>query len=114
MALMKSKDIEGRKCVAYFMKSNLEDMPINSEKAEFRIITKAGKPAPLKITELKDIAVEDRNDMEKNAFEEGFTHIMWIPKGLKEYEGGYLVHSLPKGSVQVMAGIMIKGSIPLK
>ena len=112
MLALKSQKIHGVDCVPWFVRSDLKDAPIDPKKANFRIVTKDGKEHPLDIDLLSSVPKEQLDAVHRSMIEEGYTHRLWIPKGVKEYQDAKIVHSLPKGTVAMSQGICISGKIP--
>ena len=111
MTVLKSQNIDGVDCVPFYLKSELKDVPLSAKKANFRIRTWDGESEPLKLTLLSDVPEGKRSDIEKKLAAEGYTHTLWIPKGVKRFLDGDLVHDMPKGSIIMTQGIGISGSI---
>ena len=111
MSILKTQKVDGVECVPFYLKSTKAGEPLDAKKADFHIRTWDGDKQPLKLTLLSEIPADKRTDIEKKVAEKGYTHILWIPKGVKQYLDGDLVHNLPKGSIDMTQGIMISGSV---
>lgn len=111
MTMLKSQKIDGVDCVPFYLKSTKEGDPLDAKKAEFHIRTWDGEKHLLKLTLLSDIPADKRTDVEKQLAEKAYTHILWIPKDVRQYLDGDLVHNLPKGSIDMTQGIKIAGSV---
>jgi hypothetical protein len=111
MTVLKSQKVDGVDCVPFYVKSELKDVPVSAKKANFRIRTWDGESEPLKLTLLSEVPEEKRTEIEKKLAGEGYTHVLWIPKGVKRFLDGNLVHDMPKGSISMKQGVGISGSI---
>ena len=106
MKLVKGTEIDGVKCSPFYLKPTEEGAILNVKEADFRIITKEGAEVPLKCVALSKIADDELTKADNSAIKDGYTHILWVPKSVEEYEDGTLMHSLPKGFLQIMASVV--------
>ncbi|MBN8458904.1 MAG: hypothetical protein J0M04_13805 [Verrucomicrobia bacterium] len=111
MTMLKSQKVDGVDCVPFYLKSTREGEPLDAKKAKFHIRTWDGEMHLLKLTLLSEIPADKRTDIEKQLAKQAYTHILWIPKDVKQYLDGDLVHNLPKGSIDMTQGIKIAGSV---
>ncbi|MBN8458258.1 MAG: hypothetical protein J0M04_10520 [Verrucomicrobia bacterium] len=111
MEVLQSQKVDGVDCVPFYIKSQLKGVPVSAKKANFRIRTWDGESEPLKLTLLSEIPEEKRTEIEKKLAGDGYTHVLWIPKGVKRFLDGNLVHDMPKGSITMTQGVGISGSI---
>lgn len=113
MKILKSQNIKGVDCVSWFVKDQRKDKTLDTAKANFRIRTWEGVEYPLDIEALSSLPPAQMDEDVKKMMADGFTHRMWIPKGEKRYLDGDIVHSLPKGSVEMARSLSFSGKIPL-
>lgn len=113
MTLLKSQNVDGVECVPFYLKSAKKDEPLDVKQANFRIKTWEGENVSLKANLLSEIPEEKRTNFEKKVVGEGYTHVLWIPKAVKQYLDGDVLHDLPKGSINMTQGLGISGSIDL-
>lgn len=111
MKVLKGVKIEGVECIPFYVKTEGKHPPLVPEEASFRIVTWDGEAVPLKCKPVDTIAAADRPEIHGKMVEDGFTHVLWIPKDVKAYLDGDIVHSLPKGAVSMMQGILIQGRV---
>ena len=112
MKALKSQKVDGADCVPFYLRSANKGEKLDVAKAKFRIRTWDGEIVLLKVSLLSDIPAEERTDFEKEMIEEGYTHVQWIPKNEKKYMDGSLIHDLPKGSVEMVQGLIISAKFP--
>ncbi|MCB1131944.1 MAG: hypothetical protein KDN05_12500 [Verrucomicrobiae bacterium] len=112
MKVLKSEKVDGQKCVPWYVKSKKDGVPLDPDKARFRVRTWDGDEHPLKIEPLAGIPKDRLSDADKKRMDEGYTHLLWIPKSKKEFMDGDIVHSFGKDSVEMVQGRAISGKIP--
>lgn len=112
MLLLKSQKIDGVDCVPFYLKAT-KDGPLDPAKARFRIRTWDGEEQALQVMPLASVPAKQLTDLEKKMIEAGFTHRMWIPKGEKRFLDGSILHSLPKGSIDMRQELEVSGSLKL-
>ncbi|RYD24148.1 MAG: hypothetical protein EOP87_26205 [Verrucomicrobiaceae bacterium] len=101
MIPLKSRKVDGIFCVPWYLRDVRKDIVLNPEKARFRIATWEGAEVPLKIEALASVPQDDLSEKEKKMIGEGYTHRMWIPKADKRFVDGSMLHSLPRGVVDM-------------
>ena len=109
MSLLKSRKIGGKDCVPFYLRSRDEKEPLDPAKARFRVRTWEGDELSLKVEPLGSVPAGNRTELEKKMIEDGYTHRIWIPKGEKTFLDGSIVHSMPKGSVEMTQGFVLAG-----
>jgi hypothetical protein len=114
MKLLDGRKMDGVDCVPFLVRTEKGFPTLVPADADFRIVTWEGKTVKLKCEPLDQIPAgelsEAAEDMKKK---DGFTHVLWMPKNVKDYLDGSIHHSLPKGSVFMSQGLMIKRTFKL-
>lgn len=111
MIPLKSRKVDGTDCVPFYLKMKGKDQTLDAEEAQFRIRDTDGREEPLRVDLLAEVPVDQRSKFEKKMLEDGYTHILWVPKGAKHYRDGCLASNLPKGSIEMSQGMTLSGSL---
>lgn len=106
MSFLKSQKVKGVDCVPWYVRHQ-KGAVLDPAKAKFRVRTWEGHEHVLEIEPLSKVPAEQLSEFEKELKAGGYTHRMWIPKGKKEFMDGDIVHSLPKGSIDMAQGMSI-------
>jgi hypothetical protein len=109
MGILKSQKVKGVECVPWYVRHSKKGEPLDVDKARFRVRTWEGQEHVLDIEPLSKIPKAQMTDQEKELLADGYTHRLWIPKGKKEFMDGDVVHSLPKGSIEMSQGLSVSG-----
>ncbi len=109
--LFESKKIDGATCVPLFLKSNQAGVEIDPTKANFRVHTSAGDDVKLKVDKFSDVPAAELSEFERDLIMKGFTHRVWIPTNDERFSNGSIMHSLPKGSVDLTQGRKLESSL---
>ena len=82
--------------------------------ADFRIVTSGGKVVKLKCETVDQVPAGELSEaVEKMKKKDGYTHVLWMPKDVKEYLDGSILHSLPKGAVSMSQVVSVKRTFKL-
>jgi hypothetical protein len=109
MSILKSQKVKGVECVPWFIRNSKKGEVLDPDKARFRLRTWEGQEHILDIEPLIKVPAGQLTDLEKKLMADGYTYRLWIPKGKKEFMDGDLLHSLPKGSIEMSQGLYISG-----
>jgi hypothetical protein len=109
MGIHKSQKVKGVECVPWYVRHSNKEEPLDVDKARFRVRTWEGQEHVLDIEPLSKIPEALMTDQEKELLADGYTHRSWIPKGKMEFMDGDVVHSLPKGSIEMSQGLGVSG-----
>ncbi len=107
-ANLERSKVDGVDCIPLYVKSKEEGIVLDPKKARFRVQTKDAKDELLKVEMLTDIPEGERSEFEKNLMKKGFTYRLWLPVNKESFIDGSIVHSLPKGTVEMEHGLFFK------
>lgn len=109
MLLLKTSEIDGKNCVPFYKRAKEGHPRLDPEKANIRIRTWDGEEIPLKCVPIGELTEAQRPSQHDKMIEDGYTHVLWLPKGEKAFMDGHLVHSLPKGALEMVQCIHFRG-----
>ncbi|MEK7951438.1 hypothetical protein [Luteolibacter soli] len=113
MALLDGRKMDGVECVPFFVRTDEGQPTLLPADANFRIVTWDGETVKLKCEPLDQVPAGELPEIEETMKKDGFTHVLWMPKGVKAYLDGSILHSLPKGTVRMSQGLSIKKTFKL-